>query len=150
MQPLNRQQTEDLILDLYYNQKKTFREVQKITRKSPRDISNVLNKVEPERSSLSKAYKVFSVLTWTVTEIGIFYAILSSIMVFVEGLVLRRALKKFSEEQLVIISSIILGANSPTANNDNPSIEYRCRELDAPDIFLSTFAFSFMKDDRGI
>lgn len=116
MQPLNRQQTEDLILDLYYNQKKTFREVQKITRKSPRDISNVLNKVEPERSSLSKslqAYKVFSVLTWTVTEIGIFYAILSSIMVFVEGLVLRRALKKFSEEQLVIIGSIILGANSP-------------------------------------
>jgi hypothetical protein len=116
MQPLNRQQTEDLILDLYYNQKKTFREVQKITRKSPRDISNVLNKVEPERSSLSKssqAYKVFLVLTWTVTEIGIFYAILSSIMVFVEGLVLRRALKKFSEEQLVIIGSIILGANSP-------------------------------------
>lgn len=36
------------------------------------------------------------------------------------------------------------------ANNDNPSIEYRCRELDAHDIFLSTFAFSFMKDDRGI
>lgn len=32
-------------------------------------------------------------------------------MVFVEGLVLRRALKKFSEEQLVISGSIILDAN---------------------------------------
>jgi hypothetical protein len=61
MQPLNRQET-DLILDLYYNQKKTFRDVQKITRKSPRDIRNVLNKVEPERSSLSpssQAYTMF-------------------------------------------------------------------------------------------
>jgi hypothetical protein len=60
--PLNRQETEDLILDLYYNQKKTFREIQRIVRKSPRDISNVLNKAEPERSSLSKssqAYRMF-------------------------------------------------------------------------------------------
>jgi hypothetical protein len=62
MQPLNRQETEDLILDLYYNKKKTFREIQKIVRKSPRDISNVLNKVEPQRSSLcpsSQAYRMF-------------------------------------------------------------------------------------------
>jgi hypothetical protein len=62
MQSLNRQETEDLILDLYYNQKKTFREIQKIVRKSPRDISNVLNKAEPERSSLSTsslAYRMF-------------------------------------------------------------------------------------------
>ena len=32
-------------------------------------------------------------------------------MVFVQGPVLRRALKKFSEEKLVIIGSIILGTN---------------------------------------
>ena len=38
MKPLNRQETEDLIIDLYYNQKKTFREIQQIVRKSPRDI----------------------------------------------------------------------------------------------------------------
>ncbi len=50
-------------------------------------------------------------LGWTVTEMGIFYAVLSSIMVFVEGPVLRKALKKFSEEQLVIIGSVILGTN---------------------------------------
>ena len=50
-------------------------------------------------------------LGWTVTEMGIFYAVLSSIMVLVEGPVLRKALKKFSEEQLVIIGSVILGTN---------------------------------------
>jgi hypothetical protein len=63
MEALNRQETEDLIVDLYYNQKKTFREIQKIVRKSPCDISAVLNKVEPERSSLSissQAYRLFS------------------------------------------------------------------------------------------
>ncbi|MGA9845560.1 MAG: hypothetical protein WBQ25_24945 [Nitrososphaeraceae archaeon] len=63
MKPLNRQETEDLIIDLYYNQKKTFREIQKIVRKSPRDISVILNKVEPGRSSLStpaQAYRLFS------------------------------------------------------------------------------------------
>jgi hypothetical protein len=63
MKSLNRQETEDLIVDLYYNQKKKFREIQQIVRKSPRDIKVILNKVEPGRSSLSvsaQAYKLFS------------------------------------------------------------------------------------------
>ena len=62
MRPLNRQETEDYIINLYNNQKKTFREIQKIVRKSPRDIRSILNKVEPERASLSassRAYKLF-------------------------------------------------------------------------------------------
>jgi MFS transporter, DHA1 family, tetracycline resistance protein len=50
-------------------------------------------------------------LGWTVTQMGIFYAILSGIMVLVQGPILRKALKKFSEEQLVIIGSVILGTN---------------------------------------
>jgi MFS transporter, DHA1 family, tetracycline resistance protein len=50
-------------------------------------------------------------LKWTIIEMGIFYAVLSGIMVFVQGPVLRKALKKFSEEKLVIIGSIILGIN---------------------------------------
>jgi MFS transporter, DHA1 family, tetracycline resistance protein len=50
-------------------------------------------------------------LKWSVTQLGIFYAILSGIMVFIQGPVLRKALKKFSEEKLVIIGSIILGTN---------------------------------------
>ena len=47
MQILNRHETEDLILDLYHNKKKTFREIQKIVRKSPRDIKAILDKVDP-------------------------------------------------------------------------------------------------------
>jgi 16S rRNA U516 pseudouridylate synthase RsuA-like enzyme len=53
MKSLNRKEIEDLIVDLYYNQKKTYREIQSIVRKSPRDIKVILNKVEPERASLS-------------------------------------------------------------------------------------------------
>ena len=50
-------------------------------------------------------------LKWTITQLGIFYAVLSGVMVLVQGPVLREALKKFSEEKLVIIGSIILGTN---------------------------------------
>jgi MFS transporter, DHA1 family, tetracycline resistance protein len=50
-------------------------------------------------------------LKWSVTQLGIFYALLSGIMVFVQGPILRKALKKFSEEKLVVIGSIILGTN---------------------------------------
>jgi MFS transporter, DHA1 family, tetracycline resistance protein len=50
-------------------------------------------------------------LGWTVTQMGIFYAALSGIMVLVQGPILRKALKKFSEEKLVIIGSAILAIN---------------------------------------
>jgi MFS family permease len=50
-------------------------------------------------------------LQWSVTQLGIFYAILSGIMVFIQGPVLKKALKKVSEERLVIIGSVILGTN---------------------------------------
>jgi len=50
-------------------------------------------------------------LGWTVTQMGIFYAVLSGIMALVQGPILRKALKKFSEEQLVIFGSVILGTN---------------------------------------
>ncbi len=52
-----------------------------------------------------------NVLHWSVTQLGIFYAVLSGIMVFIQGPVLRKALKKFSEEKLVIFGSLILGVN---------------------------------------
>jgi hypothetical protein len=60
---LNRQEVEDRVIDLYYNQKKTYREIEKLVRKSPRDIRNILNKVEPSEHSMSvssRAYKLFS------------------------------------------------------------------------------------------
>src|SRR5918998_2578391 len=50
-------------------------------------------------------------LGWTVIELGIFFAVLSGIMVLVQGPILGRALKKFSEEKLVVIGSLILGTN---------------------------------------
>jgi MFS family permease len=50
-------------------------------------------------------------LGWTVIEMGIFFAILSGIMVLVQGPILHKALKKFSEEKLVVIGSLILGTN---------------------------------------
>src|SRR5437867_343226 len=50
-------------------------------------------------------------LKWSITQLGIFYAVLSGIMVFIQGPVLRKALKKFSEEKLVIVGSIILATN---------------------------------------
>jgi DNA-directed RNA polymerase specialized sigma subunit len=42
---LTRQQRERLVLDLYYNQGKTYREISKVARISPRDIGVILNKV---------------------------------------------------------------------------------------------------------
>ena len=60
---LDRQEIENLIIDLYYDQMKTFREIQQIVRKSPRDIKVILNKAESGRSLLSipaQAYRLFS------------------------------------------------------------------------------------------
>lgn len=50
-------------------------------------------------------------LKWTITEMGIFYSVLSGVMILVQGPVLRKALQKFSEEKLVVIGSLILGVN---------------------------------------
>src|SRR5215217_4560972 len=41
---LTRQERERLVLDLYYNQGKTYREISKEARISPRDIGVILNK----------------------------------------------------------------------------------------------------------
>jgi DHA1 family tetracycline resistance protein-like MFS transporter len=48
-------------------------------------------------------------LKWSVPQLGIFYAVLSRIMALVQGPILRKALKKFSEEKLVVIGNLILG-----------------------------------------
>src|SRR5215203_1507436 len=71
---LTRQERERLVLDLYYNQGKTYREISKEARISPRDIRVILNKAIEEKTkeeeginqqdqhlSLSaQAYKLFS------------------------------------------------------------------------------------------
>jgi MFS family permease len=63
-------------------------------------------------------------LKWSITELGIFYAVLSGIMVIIQGPVLRKTSKKFSEEKLVIIGSIILGANFMLFVSNNSALIY--------------------------
>ncbi|MGN6348974.1 MAG: MFS transporter, partial [Candidatus Nitrosocosmicus sp.] len=50
-------------------------------------------------------------LKWSVTQMGIFYAVLSGMMIFIQGPILRKAIQIFSEQKLVIIGSLILGIN---------------------------------------
>jgi DNA-directed RNA polymerase specialized sigma subunit len=47
---LTRQERERLVLDLYYNQGKTYREIFKEARISPRDIGVILNKAIEEKT----------------------------------------------------------------------------------------------------
>jgi MFS transporter, DHA1 family, tetracycline resistance protein len=63
-------------------------------------------------------------LKWSVTQLGIFYAGLSGMMVLVEGPLLRKVLKKFSEEILIVIGSIILGANFILLVSDEVAVVY--------------------------
>jgi MFS transporter, DHA1 family, tetracycline resistance protein len=55
---------------------------------------------------------------------GIFFAVLSGMMVLVQGPILRIALKKFSEEKLVIIGSVILGTNFALLISNNVVLIY--------------------------
>ena len=52
-----------------------------------------------------------SSLKWTITEMGIFYAVLSGLMILVQGPILRKASQILSEGNLIIIGSLILGVN---------------------------------------
>lgn len=52
-----------------------------------------------------------SSLKWTITEMGIFQAFLSGLMILVQGPILRKASQIFSEGNLIIIGSFILGVN---------------------------------------
>jgi hypothetical protein len=51
---LTRQERERLVLELYYNQGKTYREISKEARISPRDIGVILNKIVEEKAEGSK------------------------------------------------------------------------------------------------
>jgi hypothetical protein len=51
---LTRQERERLVLELYYNQGKTYREISKEARISPRDIGIILNKAIEEKTEVSQ------------------------------------------------------------------------------------------------
>ena len=52
-----------------------------------------------------------AVLNWSITQMGVFYS--------VQGPILRKALKKFSEEKLIVIGSLLLGMNLTLFVSDN-------------------------------
>jgi transposase len=54
---LTRQERERLVLDLYYNQGKTYREISKEARISPRDIGVILNKAIEEKTAREEGIK---------------------------------------------------------------------------------------------
>jgi DNA-binding CsgD family transcriptional regulator len=63
---LDKKEREKRVLDLYYNQKMTYRDIAKLERMCPRDISAIVNKESKDadsKQSLSKAaqaYEMFS------------------------------------------------------------------------------------------
>src|SRR5215212_3094398 len=63
---LTRKEREELVLDLYFNQNKTYHEIAKIARISPRDIKPIVDKAinEKERTEHKtiavQAYELFS------------------------------------------------------------------------------------------
>jgi DNA-directed RNA polymerase specialized sigma subunit len=54
---LTRQERERLVLNLYYNQGKTYREISKELRISPHDIGFILNKVVEEKEESRRRNK---------------------------------------------------------------------------------------------
>jgi len=54
---LTRHESERLVLDLYYNQGKIYREISKETKISPRDTGAILNKVIEEKTEREERMK---------------------------------------------------------------------------------------------
>jgi len=60
---------------------------------------------------ISFPIQVASGLKRSVAQMRIFYTVLTGMMILVQGPILRNAMLKFFEEQLVKIESVILGVN---------------------------------------
>lgn len=63
-------------------------------------------------------------LGWTITDMGIFFSVLSLTMVIVQGPVLSFASKKFSESTLILFGSFVLGANFVLLVSSNMAVLY--------------------------
>ena len=50
-------------------------------------------------------------LDWSIAEMGVYFTVLSSLLVFVQGPVLSRASKRYSDATLAIFGSLLLGTN---------------------------------------
>ncbi|MFQ5683050.1 MAG: MFS transporter [Candidatus Binatia bacterium] len=59
------------------------------------------------------AFPIYAVksLDWSITDTGMFFSILSLMMVIVQGPILSQAAKKYTDGLLVVVGSLILGTN---------------------------------------
>ena len=74
-------------------------------------------------------YAAFPILAvqdwgWTITRVGIFFSILSFMMILVQGPVLRRASKMFSDGWLVLTGNLLLGTGFILLMFSNEAIVY--------------------------
>lgn len=67
---------------------------------------------------------VLSKLNWTIGEMGIFFSVLSLLMVFVQGPVLSYVSKKLTESVLIISGTFILGINFLMLLSENNYVIY--------------------------
>lgn len=68
-------------------------------------------------------------LGWSITKMGIYFSVISLIMVLVQGPVLNAASKKFSDGVLIIFGSLILGTNFVLLLSSNMVIIYAAAVL---------------------
>lgn len=55
--------------------------------------------------------QAIAVLYWDVPQIGIYFTVLSALLIIVQGTILQRALKIYSDSTLVIFGSLMFGTN---------------------------------------
>jgi len=68
-------------------------------------------------------------LEWSITQMGIFFSVMSLIMIIVQGPVLGYASKKYSEKQLILFGSLLLGVNFILLLSENIILLYAAATL---------------------
>ncbi|WP_305064570.1 MFS transporter [Methanococcoides sp.] len=63
-------------------------------------------------------------LQWTVAEMGIYFSVLGILMIIVQGPILSRAVKKYSDAHLAIAGSVVLGTNFVLLASGNVALTY--------------------------
>ncbi|NPE28701.1 MFS transporter [Methanococcoides sp. SA1] len=63
-------------------------------------------------------------LQWTVAEMGIYFSVLGILMIIVQGPILSRAVKKYSDVHLAIAGSVVLGTNFVLLASGNVALTY--------------------------
>ena len=150
---LTRREREDLMLDLYFNQNKTYSEIAKIAKISPRDIKPIIDKAikEKERmqhkSTAVQAYELFSkgkTLLQVTIDLNLNQAQATEYYrEYLKLVGLDNITKIYQELQGAVWYFVKLCKEAKAAkigvlqvinllriaNNQLPSVEYRCKKL---------------------